>query len=94
MIKTPLRFVEMNKEVFFPDSAKFCDEELCVTPKGFNPVDMIFTMCKLEPAFKQVPQQAVRPCARGKSDTLPSFWPERFSSRFLHQSLEHMLFYR
>jgi hypothetical protein len=43
MIETPLRFFEVNKEFFFSDSAKFCHTKLCITPKRFDAVNMIFS---------------------------------------------------
>ena len=43
MIETPLRFFEVNEEFFLPDSAKFCHAKLCITPKRFNAVNMIFS---------------------------------------------------
>ena len=43
MIETPVRFFEVNKEFFFSDSAKFCHTKLCITPKRFDAVNMIFS---------------------------------------------------
>jgi hypothetical protein len=43
MIETPLRFFEMNKELFLPDSAKFCHAKLRITPKRFDAINMIFS---------------------------------------------------
>ena len=43
MIETPLRFFEVNKEFFLPDSAKFCHAKLRITPKRFDAVNMIFS---------------------------------------------------
>jgi hypothetical protein len=42
MIETPLRFFEMNKEFFLPDSAKFCHAKLRITPKRFDAINMVF----------------------------------------------------
>ena len=41
--ETPLRFFEVNEEFFLADSAKFCHAKLCITPKRFDAVNMIFS---------------------------------------------------
>ena len=43
MIETPLRFIEVNEEFFFPDSTKFFHAKLRITPKRFDAVNMIFS---------------------------------------------------
>ena len=46
MIKTPLRFLEVDQEFFLPDPAKFRHAKLCETPEGLDTVDMVFSTGK------------------------------------------------